>query len=134
MKFIAQSIVLHAIALLLTSYFLPGLKVVPGIENYLLAGVLLTIGEYIFKPILKIISLPFAIITLGLFSFVINAIVLYIIIQFYPVISITPFNTSQISLSGISIPSINLNIFLSYTLISATIYLIAKFLSWFFDR
>jgi putative membrane protein len=134
MKFILQSIVLHAIALLLTAYFLPGLKFIPSIENYLLAGILLTGGEYFLKPVFKIISLPLTMMTFGLFSFVINAAVLYIITRFYPIISVTPFNLSQIPLNGVALPSIHLNIFLSYALISATIYLIAKFLSWFFDR
>lgn len=134
MKFIAQSIILQAIALLLASYFLSGLTVTPGVQNYLFAGILLTAGEYILKPILKIISLPISIITFGLFSFVVNAAVLYLITQIYPVIQVSSFTTPQIPTKFFVIPSMHLNIFLSYALISATIYFISKFLSWFFDR
>lgn len=134
MKFVAQSIILHAFSLVIAAYFLPGLHVLHSIENFLLGGVLLTVGEYVLKPILKIISLPFSIVTFGLFSLVINAIVLYVITEFYPVITVSPFNISQIPLPGVTLPSINLNIFLSYAVISGTIYALTKFLSWFFDR
>jgi putative membrane protein len=46
---------------------------------YLIAGTLLGLVNITVKPILKIVALPFTIITLGLFSFVINAAALWIV-------------------------------------------------------
>ena len=49
-----------------------------GFSAILLTGLILSLANYIIKPILKILTLPINILSLGLFSFVINALVLKI--------------------------------------------------------
>ena len=81
MKFLVRSVV-AAIALWLCSVLLPGISAPPAQDNtqlalYLLAtGAIFTLVATIIRPILVVLSLPFYIITLGLFSLVINAVVL----------------------------------------------------------
>ncbi len=73
------SLLSNSIALWLAQRFVPGFVVVGGLKSYLIAGILLGILNLVVRPILKIISLPLMILTLGLFNIVINAILLVIV-------------------------------------------------------
>lgn len=64
-------------ALYVAQRFVSGFVVIGGWERYLLAGVLLGLLNLIVKPILKFISFPLIILTLGLFTLVINAFILW---------------------------------------------------------
>lgn len=75
---IVIAIVLNALALMATAYVVPGFHVA-DFTTALLAAVVLGVVNTFIKPILSFISLPLTIITLGLFAFVINAIVLFIV-------------------------------------------------------
>lgn len=50
-----------------------------GYKTFIYAAVILSLVNISIKPVLQIISLPLTIITLGLFSFVINALMLYVV-------------------------------------------------------
>ncbi len=76
MKFIAQ-VIINAITFFLVDLILPGIHV-NGIIAYIALGFAFALVNMFIKPILNLISLPINIITLGLFSFVVNAIVLRI--------------------------------------------------------
>jgi len=60
------------VAILVAAYFIPGV-VVAGVWTALWLALFLGIVNVILKPILIIITLPVNILTLGLFTFVINA-------------------------------------------------------------
>lgn len=72
------AIVLNALALMATAYIVPGFRVT-DFTTALLAAVVLGVVNTFIKPILSFISLPITIVTLGLFAFVINAVVLLIV-------------------------------------------------------
>lgn len=77
------SLVLNTLALLATAYIVPGFRV----ENFttaVLAAIVLGVVNTFIKPILGIISTPLTIVTLGLFAFVINAVVLFIVAAVVP--------------------------------------------------
>lgn len=59
-------------AIIVSAYILPGITVV-GLSTALLAALVLGLINVFLKPILIILTLPINIITLGLFTFVINA-------------------------------------------------------------
>ncbi|GAC1536660.1 MAG: phage holin family protein [Candidatus Velthaea sp.] len=77
MGFIIRLIV-NAVALLLVAYLIPGVHVT-GFAGALLAALILGIVNAVLKPILVILSLPLEIVTLGLFTFVINAVLFYLV-------------------------------------------------------
>jgi len=62
-------------AIMLTSYILSGIKV-DNILSALAAAAILGILNAIFKPMLILLTLPINILTLGLFTFVINGLLL----------------------------------------------------------
>ena len=69
----------------------PGFIVNGGIREFVVAGILLGIFNLIVKPIIKFISTPIILLTLGLFTLVINAFIVltvdylldFVIIQAY---------------------------------------------------
>jgi putative membrane protein len=66
---------LTSAVLLLTSYFVPGF-IISGFSSALIASVLIGVLNIFFRPILLFLTLPINILTLGLFTFVVNAIIL----------------------------------------------------------
>jgi putative membrane protein len=64
--------VVIALAMLGLSRLLPGFQV-DGIVPALIAAVVLAIVNTVVRPILFVLTLPFTIVTLGLFLFVLNA-------------------------------------------------------------
>lgn len=88
----------NALALYIAARIIKGFTINGGLIEYLIAGVLLTALNTLLKPLLKIISAPVILLTLGLFLIVINAVLLlltdlflgFIIIQgVWPLISAT---------------------------------------------
>lgn len=74
MKLILR-ILLSALAVVLLSKILPGI----GVDSYttaILVAVVLSLLNFIVKPILVILTLPITIVTLGLFLLIVNAIII----------------------------------------------------------
>ncbi|MCL5675787.1 MAG: phage holin family protein [Patescibacteria group bacterium] len=63
---------ISAVAILVTAYLLPGVHV-QGFMTALVVSVVLGIVNAVVKPVLVIFTLPITILTLGLFTLVINA-------------------------------------------------------------
>ncbi|MGD0977107.1 MAG: phage holin family protein [Minisyncoccia bacterium] len=69
------------LGLWLATKLLTGFVVVGGWESYLIVAVVLVVLNLLLRPILKLISFPIILLTLGLFSIVINAIILWLTSQ-----------------------------------------------------
>lgn len=81
--YILLSILINTIAVLITGYLLPGIH----IANFLTAlvvAVVLGIINAILRPIIFILTLPINILTLGLFSFVIMGLMVYLVSAIVP--------------------------------------------------
>lgn len=63
------------LAIIVTSYLLDGIQI-SGFGSALLAAAVLGILNAFFRPIILILTLPINILTMGLFTFVINALLL----------------------------------------------------------
>jgi putative membrane protein len=72
MRFFAK-LLLNAVAIVVTAYLIPGV-VLTGIVPALIAGVILGFVNAIVRPVLILLTLPFTLVTLGLFLFIVNAI------------------------------------------------------------
>jgi putative membrane protein len=72
MRFLVRLLV-NAAAVYLAARIVPGISV-SGLGPALLAGLILGFVNAIIRPVLFLLTLPFTIITLGLFIFVVNAI------------------------------------------------------------
>jgi putative membrane protein len=69
-------IVCNAVALYLTT-FVPGIHFTGSLVTLFIAGLLLGLFNLIIRPIVMLLALPLLIVTLGLFYFVLNGILLW---------------------------------------------------------
>ena len=72
---------LNALALLGVAYFVPGITV-SNFMAALIAAAVIGLVNMLIKPILLILTLPVTIITLGLFIFVINGVLFWLVGNF----------------------------------------------------
>jgi len=72
MRFLLR-LVLNAVAIVVAAYIVPGV-IVRGPQAALVAGIILGLINAFIRPVLKILTFPITILTLGLFTLVINAV------------------------------------------------------------
>ncbi len=78
----------NALALYAANRFVAGFHLTGSWKEYLLAALVLAILNWTIKPILKAISFPLIILTLGLFTLVINALMLVLLDRFFDFVMI----------------------------------------------
>ena len=105
MKDFVVHVVISALLLLLVDYFLAGFAIA-GFGYALLAAFALGIVNGIVRPVLLLVTLPITIVTLGLFLFVINALMLLLAAAVVPGFTIDGFGTAL--LAGLLLAVFNL--------------------------
>jgi putative membrane protein len=130
MKAIIRNIVFYSFALYALSQILEGVKISGGVPTYLLGGAVLSILFIIVKPVLNIISIPLNILTFGLFSFLGNILILYLLTMFVPEIKITPFIFKGFSYAGFLIPKYEFNQITAFIVAGFSLSAIITFLTW----
>lgn len=85
-----------AVAMLLLSRVLPGFQV-DGIGPAIWAALILALLNAIVRPVLFVLTLPLTVLTLGLFLFVLNAIVLSLAAALVPGFRILGFGTTLLA-------------------------------------
>ncbi|MDD2501440.1 MAG: phage holin family protein [Geobacter sp.] len=76
--------VISGLAVMITAYLLPGVKLSGGIKAALLTALVLGLINAFIKPVLSLLTLPLTILTLGLFSLVINALLIMLVTKIVP--------------------------------------------------
>lgn len=130
MKTIARSIVIYSFALYFLPMLIPGFKVSGGFLTFLIGGIALALMFLVLKPILNIISFPINLITLGLFSILTNALILYLLVFFVIGISIVPFSYPPSEVLGFAVPKISFSLLFAYIYTSFMLSFIDSFFSW----
>lgn len=69
------ALVLNILSLMATAYLVPGFEI-SGPQALILAAIIIGVLNTFIRPVLLIISAPINILTLGLFTFVVNAVIL----------------------------------------------------------
>ncbi len=72
--------ILNALSLLALPYILPGISV-RGLGSALIVALVLGLINAVLRPVLVVLTLPVTILTLGLFIFVINALLFWLAAQ-----------------------------------------------------
>ena len=90
MRFIIQ-IFSNALAIFLAAYLVPGIVFTGDVLTLIIAGLVLGLINFFIRPILKIISAPLIILSLGLFTLVINIFLLWVLTYLVPELVITGF-------------------------------------------
>lgn len=101
MKTLLHFLVVAAVMLLL-SRVIPGM-VVDGWGPALLAALVLGVFNILVKPLLFVITLPFTLVTLGLFLLVLNAIVLWLVSVVVPGFELRTFGAAFLAALALSV-------------------------------
>lgn len=107
MRFLAR-LFLNGIAILIAAWLVPGLHLA-GSGSALIAGAILGFVNALVRPVLFLLTLPFTLLTLGLFIFVLNALCLGITAALVPGFEIAGFWPALFGALVVSIVSWILN-------------------------
>lgn len=127
-KYIRLSL-LNTFSLYLVSAFFSGLVTPDTVLDLLYAGVIFTIINRLVKPIIKLFLLPINLVTLGLFRWLANVLVLVIVTQIIDTVKVVGFISPAINQAGFAIPSMNLNFPTSLILASFLLSLVFNILN-----
>jgi putative membrane protein len=97
--------VFNTVALFVATWLLSGLSYGNDWWALLVAGLVFTLVNFFLKPVLAILSIPFIIVTLGIFYFLINILMLYLTHWIVPQFTIASFWWA--ALAAIIISSVN---------------------------
>lgn len=103
--------ILSALVLLIVTYVVPGFRVV-NFSSALIAVLVIGFLNMTLGLLLKAVTLPFAILTLGLFFLVINAIMLMIASKITPGFHIASFGAAFIGALVLAIVHLIIDVFL----------------------
>lgn len=90
------------LAVLAADYLIAGIHV-DTVITALIAGAALTIVQVIIKPIVKILTLPITIITLGLFLLILNALFFWFVSGLVPGMSVDTFTAALLGSLVVSV-------------------------------
>lgn len=134
MKSILQSIVIHSFALWATSQIITGLIIKGGYQTLLYGGVVLTIMHMVVKPILSVLTLPLTLLTMGLFAWVINVALVYLLTVILPDISIVSYQFPGFSLQWLSLSKATLSPLWTTVLVAFVLSFTVQITQWFFKK
>lgn len=102
----------NLLALVVAGSLIEGIKI-ESIQMSILAAGVLGIVNAILRPVVLLLTLPINVLTLGLFTLVINAIMLEVVASLVPGLAIENFRAAFLGGLVISVTSWLLNIFIS---------------------
>lgn len=108
----------------------PGLTYTGGFQTLATGALGLMAMNLIVIPLLKVVFLPLNILTLGIFTWVINVIALYILVTVLPQIKLMPYYFPGGSFLGMSIPPQNLTVLWVAIIASFMIGFASRFFHW----
>src|ERR1700722_7033617 len=106
MKWLLRSIGINLLALYFIPQFIPGFTIEGGFETLIIGAIVLSLMFLFLKPLLNIISFPVTMLTLGLFSIIVNALILYLLTILVPNITVQPFSYPKSHIFGFITPVI----------------------------
>ena len=130
MKTLLRITLINLLTLYLADLLYPGFSLSHQITTLLYASVIWVVLNRVAKPIIKLLLLPINLITLGLFSWLVSVITLFMLVYFIPQVNITPYQFPGLSYQGFIIPPMYINILLSYLVVSILLNSIQSAIIW----
>jgi putative membrane protein len=104
-KKIARSLILSALAFLVVALFYQGIRY-QSLTDLVIAGSIFALLSQFVKPVLKLLTIPFNLLTFGLFSVFVSIVIIYLVTLIAPGFSIVPFHFQGVNISGFILPSL----------------------------
>lgn len=96
---------LNSLGLYVASLLLSGVQYQDDISVLIIAGLILSVVNALIKPFLVILALPAILITLGVFTIIINGFMVYLVDLLYSSFEVSTFTTAV--LAGLAIGLVN---------------------------
>jgi len=96
-------LIVNALALTVAAWLIPGIQMSDDFADVLLVALVFGVLNALLKPILLILSFPLLILTLGLFAFVVNALLLLLTARLLDDFAVSGFWTAVLGSIVISI-------------------------------
>ncbi len=133
MKSLIRTLILNIAVIFFAAWILPGLSYSQNLETLIFAAITLALLNIFVRPLLKLLMLPINLLTLGIFSWVVNVFLLYLATRLIPGFAISAFDFGGLDYQGIVLPAMRVTTFASFALSSFLISLLTSFLGWLFD-
>jgi putative membrane protein len=108
----------------------PGLSYEGGFRTLAIGAVGLMAMNLVVIPLLRVVFLPLNILTLGIFTWVINVIALYLLTTMIPQFKLIPYNFPGAEFLGINLPAQNLTVLWVAIIASFMIGFAGRFFHW----
>ena len=110
MRSLLARLVLNTLALWLVSLLYQGVAFAPGagLADYLVAGAIWGLANALIRPVFLFLTLPLNVLTLGLFTLVINGAILYLVAQ-VTALEVQNFASAFVGALLLSLVSLGLN-------------------------
>ncbi len=130
MKGLIRSIVVFFLGLWLVSNYVGGVTYSHDLKVLFLASLAIALGNVIVVPLINLLLLPINILTLGSFRWISAVLLLVIVSAIIPGFSVQGFQSHALVTPFLSLPSLWINTFFAYILISFLLNVIANLFFW----
>jgi putative membrane protein len=131
MRKLLRTLTLNTVILYITSRIVSGIGF-EDIKSLFLASIVLSVINFLVKPLIDLLLLPVNILTLGALGWVANVISLYLVSILVSGFSISSFIFQGFAYKGFIIPEIYFNSLMTTVAASIAISLSSSFLFWLF--
>ena len=131
LRLFLRSISINLASVYIAAQVLSGVIVyVGGWRPLFIAALVIAAANLVIRPLVNLLLLPINLVTLGLFRWAANLIILFIATRVVPSLQIQAFTFSGINLTFIIIPPIHFSIFGAFIVTTFTLTVIFHFLYW----
>lgn len=134
MKSLLRNFLIHLVTLLIVSKILPGFTYTGGLRTLVLGTIAFMLINVAIVPLLKVMFLPLNILTLGIFTWVVNVVGLYLLTTVVPNFRLLPYNFPGGEVGFVSLPQMELNVLYVAVAASFLVGFISHFLQWLYSK
>lgn len=130
MRTLLRYFLINLVSLYTATRLIPGLTYTGGFKSLAIGALAFMLINFIMVPLLKILFLPLNLLTVGLFSWLINVLALYALTTIVSDFQLLPYTFTGLNFGGFNISATELSPFLVAIVASFVIGLITNFLHW----
>lgn len=130
MKTILRAVLVNIGALWIASQIMPSLVISGGVLGLLIGALAFMGANILLAPLVKILLLPLNLLTLGIFAWLSNVLILYLLTTIVPNFKLLPYNFPGLNYDGFIVPAMDLSVFQVAIVVSFLIGFIIHFVNW----
>lgn len=131
LRLFLRSVAINLASVYIAAQVLSGIiTYVGGWQTLFAAATAIAISNLLIRPLVNLLLLPINLVTLGLFRWIANLAVLYVVTLAVPNLKIHPFDFRGLSLTYIIIPPVHFSAFAAFVVATFALTFIFHFLYW----